>query len=115
MPRANEPTAKVFYKGSSEDFVVFVDGIEILNNWRKDRSIPLADVVNGFKIFVTHKHGAQGIMDGASKGILETEFGTSNEDQCIIKILENGEYQATVTRERQDETNVANGPVGITR
>lgn len=35
-------------------------------------------------------------MDGASKGILETEFGTSNEDQCIIKILENGEYQATV-------------------
>ena len=58
MPRANEPTAKVFYKGSSEDFVVFVDGIEILNNWRKDRSIPLADVVNGFKIFVTHKYAS---------------------------------------------------------
>lgn len=55
MTRANEQTAKVFYKGSSEDFVVFVDDIEILNNWRKDRSIPLADVVNGFKIFVTHK------------------------------------------------------------
>ncbi|GMG01210.1 unnamed protein product [Aspergillus oryzae var. brunneus] len=85
MTRANEQTAKVFYKGSSEDFVVFVDDIEILNNWRKDRSIPLADVVNGFKIFVTH-----------NKGILETEFGTSNEDECIKKILENGEYQSSV-------------------
>lgn len=35
-------------------------------------------------------------MDGASKGILETEFGTSNEDECIKKILENGEYQSSV-------------------
>lgn len=42
------------------------------------------------------RHGAQGIMDGASKGILETEFGTSNEDECIKKILENGEYQSSV-------------------
>ncbi|KAB8222713.1 ribosome maturation protein [Aspergillus novoparasiticus] len=107
MTRANEQTAKVFYKGSSEDFVVFIDDIETLNKWRKDRSIPLADVVNGFKIFVTHKHGAQGIMDGASKGILETEFGTSNEDECIKKILENGEYQSSVTRERQGGTNDA--------
>ncbi|OGM50067.1 RNA binding protein [Aspergillus bombycis] len=115
MPRANEPTAKVFYKGAAEDFIVFVDDIQVLNNWRKDRSIPLADVVNGFKIFVTHRHGAQGIMDGASKGILDTEFGTSNEDECIQKILENGEYQSSVTRERQDDTNVANGPVGIGR
>ncbi|PIG81149.1 RNA binding protein [Aspergillus arachidicola] len=90
MTRANEQTAKVFYKGSSEDFVVFVDDIETLNKWRKDRSIPLADVVNGFKIFVTHKHGAQGIMDGASR-----------------KILENGEYQSSVTRERQGGTNDA--------
>ncbi|KAE8147492.1 ribosome maturation protein [Aspergillus avenaceus] len=115
MPRANESTSKVFYKGNSEDFIVFVDGIQILNNWRKDRSIPLADVVNGWKIFVTHKHGTQGILDGASKGILESEFGTSNEDDCIIKILENGDYQSSVTKERQGDTDVSNGPVGISR
>jgi Shwachman-Bodian-Diamond syndrome (SBDS) protein len=29
-------------------------------------------------------------MDGASKATLENEFGTSNEDECIIKILEKG-------------------------
>ncbi|KAE8349603.1 ribosome maturation protein [Aspergillus coremiiformis] len=115
MPRANEPASKVFYKGASDDFIVFVDDIQILNNWRKDRSIPLADVVNGFKIFITHKHGAQGVLDGASKGLLETEFGTSNEDECIKKILENGDYQSSVTRERQGDTDVANGPVGISR
>lgn len=46
-------------------------------------------------------------MDGASKGILETEFGTSNEDECIKKILENGEYQSSVTKERQGGTNDA--------
>ncbi|KAE8379956.1 ribosome maturation protein [Aspergillus bertholletiae] len=115
MPRGNDPTSKVFYKGASEDFIVFVDDTQVLNNWRNDRSIPLADVVNGFKIFVTHRHGAQGIMDGASKGILQTEFGTANEDECITKILENGDYQSSVSRERQDDTNVANGPVGIGR
>ncbi|KAF7590417.1 hypothetical protein BBP40_002873 [Aspergillus hancockii] len=115
MPRANEQTAKVFYKGSSDDFIVFVDDVKILNDWRKDRSIPLSHVLNGWKIFVTHRHGAQGIMDGASKALLENEFGTSDEDTCMTKILENGEYQSSVTRERQDETNVANGPVGIGR
>ncbi|KAB8079506.1 ribosome maturation protein [Aspergillus leporis] len=115
MPRANEQTAKVFYKGASDDFIVIVDDIKILNDWRKDRSIALSDVLNGWKIFVTHKHGAQGIMDTASKAHLENEFGTSDEEACMTKILENGEYQSSVTRERQDDTNVANGPIGITR
>jgi len=54
MPRANDPATKVFYKGKSDDFVVFADDVEILKKWRIDRSIPLADVLNGWKIFVTH-------------------------------------------------------------
>ena len=33
------------------------------------------------------------MLDCASKATLENEFGTSNEDECIIKILENGEVQ----------------------
>ena len=44
------------------------------------------------------RHGAQGHLDGASKAILENEFETSNEDECIIKILENGEVQQTRVR-----------------
>lgn len=27
--------------------------------------------------------------------MLENEFGTSNEDDCLIKILENGEFQSS--------------------
>lgn len=54
MPRANETTSKIFYKGKSDDFVVFVDDFEILKKWKNDRSIPLADVLNGWKIFITH-------------------------------------------------------------
>jgi hypothetical protein len=54
MPRANDTTSKVFYKGKSEDFVVFVDDLEILKKWKEDRSIALADVLNGWKIFITH-------------------------------------------------------------
>lgn len=32
-------------------------------------------------------------MDGVSKSTLENEFGTKNEDEAIIKILEQGELQ----------------------
>ncbi|PYH46919.1 SBDS family protein [Aspergillus saccharolyticus JOP 1030-1] len=110
MPRAVGENSKMFYKGASDDFVIFVDSNDIVNKWRKDRSIPLSDVVDGFKIFVTHKHGAQGVLDNASKSSLQNEFGTDNEDECLIKILENGEFQATQSRERQDDTNFRNGP-----
>lgn len=44
------------------------------------------------------RHGAQGIMDGASKATLENEFGTHNEDKCLIKILEKGDLQASEVR-----------------
>ena len=37
-------------------------------------------------------------MDGASKSTLENEFGTSNDDECIIKILEHGNMQESKVR-----------------
>lgn len=54
MARGNETTNKIFYKGSSDDFIVFVDDLEILQKWKSDRSVSLSDVLNGWKIFVTH-------------------------------------------------------------
>jgi hypothetical protein len=54
MPRGNDTAHKMYYKGSSEDFIVFVDDLEILQKWKNDRSIALSDVLNGWKIFVTH-------------------------------------------------------------
>ncbi|KAJ5190238.1 uncharacterized protein N7498_009223 [Penicillium cinerascens] len=115
MPRANETTSKIFYKGKSEDFVVFVDDLEILKKWRNDRSIALADVLNGWKIFVTHSHGAQGVLDTASNAALENEFGTKNEDECMIKILEGGEFQTNTAREREGSKNDSKGSMAIGR
>ncbi|GAD92954.1 conserved hypothetical protein [Paecilomyces variotii No. 5] len=110
MPRANEQQSRVFYKGKVDDFVIFVDDAQALNNWRKDRTIPLAQVVSGWKIFVTHRHGAQGVLDTASNGSLESEFGTHNEDEVVKQILEKGELQQTVGRERQGDKNPSDGP-----
>ncbi|EAW16574.1 SBDS family protein [Aspergillus fischeri NRRL 181] len=108
--RANDPSSKVFYKGNSDDFIVFVDDPAALKNWKNDRSIPLSDVVNGFKIFVTHRHGSQGVLDGASNASLDNEFGTHNIDDCIVKILERGTFQTYTQTEHQADTNMTNGP-----
>lgn len=57
---------------------------------------PLEEIwVGRIRANAAYSHGAQGILDGASKGALENEFGTSNDDECMVKILEMGEYQAT--------------------
>jgi ribosome maturation protein Sdo1 len=98
MPRGNAEVTKVHYKGKTDDFIVFVDSPEDLKKWKSDQSIPMAQVVNSFKIMVTHKHGAQGQMDGASKSSLENEFGTSNEDEVIKKILMEGQAQTVEVR-----------------
>ena len=55
MPRGNHEVTKVFYKGSDEDFIVFVESMADLEAWKKDSSIPLAQVVDSFKIMITHK------------------------------------------------------------
>ena len=56
MPRGNAGQSKVHYQGQDEDFVVLIDDPESMQKWKNDRSIPLAQVVSGFKIFITHKY-----------------------------------------------------------
>ena len=56
MPRGNAHQSKVHYQGKEDDFVIFVDDVQAVQEWKKDKSIPLAQVVSGFKIFVTHKY-----------------------------------------------------------
>ncbi|RMJ27049.1 hypothetical protein PHISP_02058 [Aspergillus sp. HF37] len=115
MPRSNTPVSKIFYKGRVDDFIVFVDDLTILNDWRRDRSIPLSRVLNGWKIFVTHSHGSQGVLDGASKASLDNEFGTAKDDECMVKILEMGEYQTYTPREQQGDKDVRNGSAMLSR
>jgi ribosome maturation protein Sdo1 len=38
------------------------------------------------------------MYDGASKATLENEFGTANEEECIMQILEKGEIQESEVR-----------------
>lgn len=93
MPRGEGETVKVHYKGSDDDFIVMAESISAVNKWKEDKSTALVDVVDSFDVFVTHKQGAQGLLDRASKSSLENEFGTSNEDEIVKKILEKGEVQ----------------------
>ena len=108
--RGNAGQTRVHFKGNTEDFVVLVDSKETLQEWKKDKSIPLAQVVDGWKIFVTHKyvpaipadmdkgivaheehrHGSQGVLDTASHGTLDDEFGTHKEEDVVEQILEKG-------------------------
>ena len=58
-----------------------------------------AHFVRGARLLtLPRRHGAQGVLDTASKATLENQFGTSNEDECIIKILEGGSIQETEVR-----------------
>jgi len=110
MTKGEGYQTKVHFKGKEDDFVVYVESSKIVADWKKNKSIPMTDVVNAFKIFVTHKHGAQGTFDTASKSTLENEFSTSNVDDVIKQILEKGDIQEAETSGRQGPKNDTNGP-----
>ena len=55
MPRGNDAQTKVHYKGTTDDFVIFVENANAVQDYKQDSSVPLAHVVNGWKVFVTHK------------------------------------------------------------
>lgn len=42
-----------------------------------------------------HRHGKQGPLDSASNQILDSEFGTSNEEEVIKQIIEKGTIYET--------------------
>lgn len=56
MTRGNAPQTKVHYRGKNDDFVVMVESAQAVKDWKGDKSVPLAQVVSGFKVFVTHKY-----------------------------------------------------------
>lgn len=55
MPKGEGSQTKVHFKGKEDDFVVFVESAKAVSDWKADKSVPLAQVVDAFKIFVTHK------------------------------------------------------------
>ncbi|KAK4503550.1 hypothetical protein PRZ48_004465 [Zasmidium cellare] len=107
--RGNDPQVKVHYKGADDDYIVYVDSKQAVEDWKKDSSVPLAQVVSGFKIFVTHKHGNQGVQDAASKAQLESEFGTSKDDDVVKQILEKGSIVESANSGRDGNKNDSKG------
>ena len=53
MARGNTGNTKVIFQGSNENFVVFVESEEIVKKWKEDKTVPLTDVVAGWKILTT--------------------------------------------------------------
>ncbi|KAF4122588.1 Shwachman-Bodian-Diamond syndrome (SBDS) protein [Geosmithia morbida] len=105
MTRGEGTQNKIHYKGSSDDFLVFVDDTEAYKKWTHDSSIPLAHFVSTFKVFVTHKQGAQGQYDTAPRNILSSEFNTEDEEEAIKFILKNGTLQTVDMPGRQGNSN----------
>jgi ribosome maturation protein Sdo1 len=82
---------KLFYKGNENDFIVYVEDIELLTKFRKgDTTIPLIDLVSIYKIFVSRLGGSEGVFDEASKAELSNEFGKKDKDEIIKVILKEG-------------------------
>ncbi|CAK3948550.1 RNA binding [Lecanosticta acicola] len=107
--RGNDTQTKIHHQGKDDDFIVLVDSADAVREWKKDPSIPLAQVVSGWKVFVTHKHGNQGVMDAASKGQLQDEFGTSNDDEVVKQILEKGSIIEKQSKGRDGNKNDSDG------
>ncbi|KAI4852148.1 hypothetical protein E4T44_01464, partial [Aureobasidium sp. EXF-8845] len=92
-----------------DDYIVFVESAQAVRDWKADKSVPLAQVVNGWKIFVTHKQGTTGILDTASNSQLDNEFGTHKEEDVVQQILEKGDILETENSARNGDRNSTQG------
>jgi len=107
--KAVGPLTKVHYRGKNDDFIIWVENVKAVQEWKNDKTVPMAQVVDGFKIFVTHKQGTQGIHDTASKGALEDEFGTHKDDDVMQQILEKGTVIESEEKGRDGGKNDSKG------
>lgn len=73
MPRGNEQQTKVHYKGKEDDFIIFVESADAVKEWKKDSSVPLAQVVGGWKVFITHKYVVRSSSHAPQLQALEEE------------------------------------------
>ncbi|KAG2155052.1 DUF1960-domain-containing protein [Suillus bovinus] len=113
MPKS---LTKVVYKPdtqSTDEFTVIVNPTEY-KKWKAgDRTIPLAEVVDSFKVFYSNQ-GAQGILGTPSKQQLDTVFGTTKDVDVMTQILEKGKDQpGNGFTSGTASTNVARGSFTI--
>jgi ribosome maturation protein Sdo1 len=87
-------TDRVVYssKHGNEDSVEFFMYAEPgqVEKWRKDKTIPLIDVLQSFQVFESNTKSPQGIVMKPSNTQLMEAFGTTNETEIATLILEKG-------------------------
>ncbi|KAI8073869.1 hypothetical protein BC940DRAFT_76197 [Gongronella butleri] len=80
--RDHEYSRMVYKDDSGDEFFVIVNE-DMVPKWKKDRTIPLVEVVQSFDVFTGHG-------DRPSKGQLESTFNTSKNDDIVPMIIERG-------------------------
>ncbi|GBB90248.1 hypothetical protein RclHR1_17120007 [Rhizophagus clarus] len=108
---APQEEVRVIYKpkNSREEYFVFAYPDEVLR-WRKDKSIPLTEVVQTFEVYES-SNGSEGFAGRPSKQTLENVFSTSKDTDVINYILENGTFhnQRRGNIKEYNATNVSRG------
>lgn len=89
MPSDN--TVKVVYRGSENVEFFVIANADMVAKYRADKTIPLIDVVQSFDILTTSTGGNTGEAIRPAKGLLESNFNTSNQDEIVKTIIEKGE------------------------
>lgn len=90
---------------------MIVTSADAVTKYRKDSSTSLVDVLDSFDIFVTNKHGSQGVLGRASDGQIENEFGTyssnlsvtderKRNEEALETILKEGKVEQTKTAQK---------------
>ncbi|KAK9463093.1 ribosome maturation protein [Lipomyces oligophaga] len=113
--------SKVVYHGSTNDFLVIVSSPAAYKSFKSNpSSVALVDVVDAFSIYTSAdtRRGSHGILDQASKSLIENEFGEkTSTDEAITKILLEGQLQETKNSDKNDfkSTNDSDNAAYITR
>lgn len=77
-------------------FVLMVDP-EMHEKHKRDKSIPLVDVVGSFQLHkFAHPGSKSGMLLKPSKREFKEAFGTTNADELVKFMLENGEHHGTM-------------------
>ncbi|KAG9299827.1 hypothetical protein G9A89_003371 [Geosiphon pyriformis] len=87
----SQDDTRIIFKANGERGEFFVFGNpDLVLKWRQDKTIPLIETIQSFDVFETVNGGNEGIAGRPSKQRLENAFGTTNTEEIIKQILEQG-------------------------
>ncbi|CAB76055.1 SDO1-like protein C21C3.19 [Schizosaccharomyces pombe] len=87
--KANQ--TRVCYQPEDTTFIIIASNGPDVMRWRKDKTVPLTEIVDSFQVFTTSNNkGNEGQLITASKQELENTFGTSKDVDVVTKILTDG-------------------------